>query len=76
MVVRLNRGSWISPNRASITLSPRPSGGEGKVRGADVPVCGAAHLTLPLLRDGPFPLPPEGWRGASVPAGIFLVAGF
>jgi rieske iron-sulfur protein len=30
------------------------------VRGADEPVCGAAHLTLPSLRDGPLPLPPEG----------------
>ena len=29
------------------TLSPRPPGGEGRVRGADVLVRGAAHLTLP-----------------------------
>jgi hypothetical protein len=21
------------------------------------------HLTFPLLRNGPLPLPPEGWRG-------------
>ncbi len=43
------------------------------MRGADEPVRGAAHLTLPALRDGSLPLPPEGRRGARVPAGIFLV---
>jgi thiol-disulfide isomerase/thioredoxin len=32
------------------------------VRGADVPICGATHLTLPLR--GPLPLPPVGRRGA------------
>ncbi len=51
------------------TLSPRRPGGEGRVRGADVLVRGAAHLTLPTLRVGPLPLPPEGRRGALV-AGI------
>src|SRR5207245_630827 len=45
-------------------LSPRRPGGEGRVRGADEPVRGAAHLTLPSLRGGPLPLPPEGRRGA------------
>src|SRR5216683_5123519 len=49
-------------NDADFTLSPRWPGGEGGVRGADVPVRGAAHLTLPLR--GPLPLPPEGRRGA------------
>jgi hypothetical protein len=38
------------------------------VRGADEAVCGAAHLTLPgAIAPGPFPLPPEGRRGALVP---------
>src|SRR6266478_4520730 len=49
---------------AHFTLAPRRPGGKGRVRGADEPVCGAAHLTLPSLRDGPLPLPPEGRRGA------------
>src|SRR6266446_946777 len=48
-------------NDADFTLAPRRPGGEGRVRGADVPVRGAAHLTLPLR--GPLPLPPEGRRG-------------
>ena len=30
---------------------------------------GATHLTLPPLRDGPLPLPPEGRRGAPVREG-------
>ncbi len=34
------------------------------MRGADVPVRGPNHLTLPTLRGGPLPLPPEGRRGA------------
>jgi L-seryl-tRNA(Ser) seleniumtransferase len=48
----------------SFILSPRRPGGEGGVRGADEPVGTGAHLTLPSLRDGPLPLPPEGRRGA------------
>src|SRR6266700_563084 len=50
---------------ARFTLAPRRPGGEGRVRGADEPVCGAAHLTLPgTVAPGPLPLPPEGRRGA------------
>jgi hypothetical protein len=30
----------------------RRPGGEGRVRGADEPVRGTVHLTLPPLRDG------------------------
>jgi hypothetical protein len=33
------------------------------VRGADVLVWGATHLTFPSLRDGPLPLPPKGGEG-------------
>src|SRR5713226_7479001 len=41
-----------------------PGGGEGRVRWG-IPERGAStHLTLPSLRDGPLPLPPEGRRGA------------
>src|SRR6266851_8900212 len=47
----------------NIILSPRWPGGEGRVRGADEPVRGAAHLTLPSLREGPLPLPPKGGEG-------------
>ena len=42
------------------------------MRGADEPVCGAAHLTLPTLRVGPLPLPLKGGEGL-VSAGIILV---
>jgi hypothetical protein len=42
------------------------------VRGADEPVCGTAHLTLPTLRVGPLPLPLKGGEGL-VSAGIILV---
>jgi hypothetical protein len=48
----------------SMPLSP-PAGGEGRVRGADEGVCGAAHLTLPGERAGAPPSPPEGRRGAT-----------
>jgi hypothetical protein len=48
-------------------LSPRRPGGEGRVRGADVLVRGAAHLTLPTLRVGPLPLPPKGGEGLLSP---------
>jgi len=40
---------------AFFTLSPRRPGGEGRVRGADEPVRGSAHLTLPLRGPPPFP---------------------
>src|SRR5215467_563698 len=52
-------------DRLFVSLSPRRPGGEGRVRGADVAVCGAAHLTF-LAADapGPLPLPPKGRRGA------------
>src|SRR6058998_162187 len=53
-------------NDVHFILSARWPGGEGKVRGADEPVRGTAHLTLPSLRDGPLPLPPKGRRGARV----------
>jgi len=42
--------------------SPPAGGGRGQGEGADEPVRGTAHLTLPLR--GPLPLPPEGRRGA------------
>src|ERR1700730_16942043 len=57
--------------------SPQPSPcerkavrGNLKMRGAAGPVRSLAHLTLPSLRDGPLPLPPEGRRGALVLAGV------
>src|SRR6202011_2591218 len=65
--------------RRSVALTTRPftplpplAGGEGRVRGADEPVCGAAHLTLPTLRFGPLPPPLKGGEGL-VSAGIILV---
>jgi S-adenosylmethionine:tRNA ribosyltransferase-isomerase len=41
-----------------------PIGGEGWGEGADSRALADTHLTLPLLRNGPLPLPPEGRRGA------------
>jgi len=42
-----------------------PGGGEGwgEVRDSTAPA--DTHLTLPLLRNGPLPLPPEERRGES-----------
>jgi hypothetical protein len=59
----MNEG-YALPLGQLFTLSPRRPGGEGGVRGADKTVCGATHLTLPLLRNGPLPLLSEGRRGA------------
>ena len=42
------------------------------MRGADEPVCGAAHLTLPTLRLGSSLSPLKGGEGL-VSAGIILV---
>jgi hypothetical protein len=53
----------LPTNRPKTPLSPRWPGGEGRVRGAKLPVCGGAHLTLPSLRAGPLPLPPKGGEG-------------
>jgi len=50
------------------TLAPRGPGGEGRVRGAEEPFGGAAHLTFPSRRAGPLPLPPEGRGGTFVPS--------
>jgi hypothetical protein len=51
----------LHPTASFLTLSPRRPGGEGRVRGADEAVCGAAHLTLPgAIAPGPLPLPPKG----------------
>ncbi len=38
------------------SLGRGPAGGAGRVRGADVPGCGATHLTFPRLGRGPLPL--------------------
>jgi len=62
------RGKFLA-NEAPLPLSPRRPGGEGRVRGADEAVRGAAHLTLPPLRDGSLPLPPGGGEGL-LPQGI------
>src|SRR6266852_9476388 len=40
-----------------------PGGGEGWGEAGDSRAVADAHLTLPSLRDGPLPLPPEGRRG-------------
>ena len=49
---------------AMLLLSPLRPGGEGQTEGGRDWGSGA-HLTLPSLRAGPLPLPPEGRRGAS-----------
>ena len=62
------RGSDDAP----FTLSPRWPGERVGLGGADEPVCGAAHLTLPTLRLGPSLSPLKGGEGL-VSAGIILV---
>jgi len=48
----------------SLSLSA-PGGGEGRGEVGDCrALASIAHLTLPALRAGPLPLPPEGRRGA------------
>ena len=48
--------------RAGNSLSA-PGGGEGWGEVGDSRALADTHLTLPLLRNGPLPLPPEGRRG-------------
>jgi len=62
----------MSPNTRPLSPRSIQPGGEGRVRGADEPVCGAAHLTLPTLRLGPSLSPLKGGEGL-VSAGIILV---
>jgi hypothetical protein len=45
------------------TLAPRWPGGERRVRGAEEPFGGAAHLTFPSRRVGPLPFPLKGGEG-------------
>jgi hypothetical protein len=40
-----------------------PWGGEGWGEVGDARALAGTHLTLPALRAGPLPLPPEGRRG-------------
>jgi len=42
-----------------------PGGGEDRGEVRDSRASAATHLTLPSLRAGPLPLPPEGRRGAA-----------
>src|SRR6266576_384778 len=59
----------------SARLSPM-GGGEGRGEVGDSGTFDRAHLTLPHLRRGPLPLPPEGRRGILVrqlqPCGAFV----
>jgi hypothetical protein len=56
------------PNDAGLLPSPPAGRGRGQGEGADEAVYGTAHLTLPVAdAPGPFPLPPEGRRGAVFP---------
>src|SRR5713101_8622581 len=48
-----------------------PGGGEGWGEVGDSRALVETHLTLPSLRDGPLPLPPEGRRGI-----LFWIPGF
>jgi hypothetical protein len=56
----------LPPHALYFPLPPpaRGEGVRGGVRGADGPIHRGAHLTFPLLRDGPLPRPASGRRGA------------
>src|SRR5207249_9837696 len=55
---------WTGP-RPDVLINSlsAPGGGEGWGEVGDSGALAGTHLTLPALRDGPLPLPPEGRRG-------------
>ena len=53
------------PSASEFSLSA-PGGGEGRGKVGDAKALASSHLTLPALRAGPLPLPPEGRRGANL----------
>jgi hypothetical protein len=55
-------GEMSGSNRVEFSLSA-PGGGEGRGEVGDSRAVACTHLTLPALRAGPLPLPPEGRRG-------------
>src|SRR5260370_641130 len=58
--------SWAKVRRLAQPSSFTPSalgGGEGWGEVGDSRALAGTHLTLPRLRRGPLPLPPEGRRG-------------
>src|SRR5712692_11531731 len=65
--------SSIWTGRANSIPLSAPGGGEGRGEVGDSRALAGTHLTLPRLRRGPLPLPPEGRRGKCGPAsGILL----
>src|SRR2546428_8116138 len=49
-----------------------PGGGEGRGEVGDARALGNTHLTLPRLRRGPLPLPPDGRRGVICACGLTM----
>src|SRR5204863_3841306 len=55
----------LPKSRCALNSLSAPGGGEGWGEVGDSRVRDNTHLTLPRLRRGPLPLPPEGRRGNS-----------
>jgi error-prone DNA polymerase len=64
----VNFSDWdctLEPYNFSLSAPRGPlGGGEGRGEVGDARALAETHLTLPALRAGPLPLPPEGRRGA------------
>src|SRR5207253_6869038 len=66
------RGAEVTAPRTPSHSLSAPGGGEGWGEVGDSRAPADAHLTLPRLRRGPLPLPPEGRRGVICGYGIAM----
>ncbi len=57
--------NWQTSAGRQFNSLSAPGGGEGRGEVGNSSALASTHLTLPSLRDGPLPLPPEGRRGAA-----------
>src|SRR5258708_32688958 len=75
MVAPFVKKGWNAGTRRSMAIKrflAALGGGEGRGEVGDSRAFADAHLTLPSLRAGPLPLPPEGRRGILSARGIAM----